>query len=52
MDPRPACIACLIPVNMALLQNWMRSEGVPIQDLDTLLQVRTARNKQTALLDK
>ena len=51
IDPRPARIACLIVANMALLQNRMRSEGIQITGLDTLLAVRSAANKQTALLD-
>ncbi|MCY4612492.1 MAG: N-6 DNA methylase [Nitrospira sp.] len=36
---------------MALLQNRMRSEGIRISNLDTLVAVRNAPNKQTALLD-
>ena len=51
MDRRPARIACLIMANMALLQNRMRSEGIRIPGLDTLLAVRNAPNRQTALLD-
>ncbi|MCY3879120.1 MAG: hypothetical protein OXF74_08070 [Rhodobacteraceae bacterium] len=51
IDPRPARIACLITANMALLQNRMCSEGIRIPDLDTLLTVRNAPNRQTALLD-
>ena len=51
IDPRPARIACLIIANMALLQNRMRSEGIRISGLDTLIAVRNAPNKQTALLD-
>ena len=51
VDPRPARIACLIIANMALLQNRMRSEGIRITGLDTLVAVRNAPNKQTALLD-
>ena len=51
IDPRPARIACLVVANMALLQNRMRSEGMQINGLDTLLAVRSAENKQTALLD-
>ena len=51
IDPRPACIACLIIANMALLQNRMRSEGIRVDGLQTLVEVRNAPNKQTALLD-
>ena len=51
IDRRPARIACLIIANMALLQNRMRSEGIRISGLDTLVAVRGALNKQTALLD-
>ena len=51
IDQRPARIACLIIANMALLQNRMRSEGIRISELDTLVAVRSAPNKQTALLD-
>ena len=51
IDPRPARIACLIIANMALLQNRMRSEGIRISSLETLVAVRNAPNKQTALLD-
>ena len=51
IDPRPARIACLIIANMALLQNRMRSEGIRISNLETLVAVRNATNKQTALLD-
>ena len=51
IDWRPARIACLIIANMALLQNRMRSEGIRISGLDTLVAVRNAPNKQTALLD-
>lgn len=51
IDPRPARIACLIMANMALLQNRMHSEGVKIEGLQTLVEVRNAPNKQTALLD-
>ncbi len=51
IDPRPARIACLIMANMALLQNRMHSEGINIKGLQTLVQVRNAPNKQTALLD-
>jgi len=50
-DPRPARIACLIMANMALLQNRMLSEGIRIPDLQTLLEIREAGNRQTALLD-
>ena len=51
IDVRPARIACLIIANMALLQNRMRSEGIRISGLDTLVAVRNAPNKQVALLD-
>ena len=51
MDIRPARIACLIIANMALLQNRMRSQGVRIPGLETLLGIRRASNKQSALLD-
>ena len=51
IDLRPARIACLIIANMALLQNRMRSEGIRISGLDTLISLRNAPNKQTALLD-
>ena len=51
IDKRPPRIACLIVANMALLQNRMRSEGIRIEDLDTLIDIRSARNRQTALLD-
>ena len=51
IDQRPARIACLIIANMALLQNRMRGEGIRIPGLDTLVAVRNAPNKQTALLD-
>ncbi len=51
IDSRPARIACLIIANMALLQNRMHSEGVKIEGLQTLVEVRNAPNKQTALLD-
>ena len=50
-DPRPARIACLIIANMALLQNRIRSEGVRIPDLDTLIAIRSVSNKQVVLLD-
>ena len=50
-DPRPARIACLIIANMALLHNRMRSEGMRIPGLTSLIGVRTATNRQTALLD-
>ena len=51
IDKRPPRIACLIVANMALLQNRMRSEGIRIENLDTLIDIRSARNRQTALLD-
>ena len=51
VDIRPARIACLIIANMALLQNRIRSEGARIPGLDTLIEIRHASNKQTALLD-
>ncbi len=51
IDKRPPRIACLIVANMALLQNRMRSEGIRIEDLDTLIDIRSAGNRQTALLD-
>ena len=51
IDQRPARIACLIVANMALLQNRMRSEGMRISGLDTLVAIRKSPNKQTALLD-
>lgn len=51
IDPRPARIACLIMANMALLQNRMHSESISIKGLQTLVEVRDAPNKQTALLD-
>ncbi len=51
VDLRPSRIACLIIANMALLQNRMRSEGIRIAGLETLVAVRSAPNKQTALLD-
>ena len=51
IDQRPARIACLIIANMALLQNRMRSEGIRISGLDTLVAVRNTPNKQIALLD-
>ena len=51
IDVRPARIACLIIANMALLQNRMRSEGIRISGLDSLVTVRNAPNKQVALLD-
>ena len=51
IDMRPARIACLILANMALLQNRMRTEGVRIPDLDPLIRIRSAQNKQVALLD-
>ena len=51
IDPRPARIACLIMANMALLQNRMHSENINIKGLQTLVEVRDAPNKQTALLD-
>lgn len=50
-DPRPARIACLILANMALLQNRLHSEGVRIPELDSLIAIRRAPNKQIALLD-
>ena len=51
IDKRPPRIACLIVANMALLQNRMRSEGIRIEGLDTLIDIRSAGNRQTALLD-
>lgn len=51
IDPRPARIACLIVANMALLQNRMRSEGIRIPELEPLAAVRSAPNRQIALLD-
>lgn len=51
VDPRPARISCLIIANMALLQNRMRSEGIRIEGLETLIGVRSSPNKQIALLD-
>ena len=51
IDIRPARIACLIIANMALLQNRMRSEGIRISGLDTLIDLRYAPNKQTDLID-
>ena len=51
MDIRPARIACLIIANMALLQNRIRSDGTRIPGLETLIGIRGASNKQSALLD-
>lgn len=50
IDSRPAHIACLILANMALLHNRMYSEGVPIPDLESLMEVRAAPNRQSSLL--
>ena len=50
-DPRPARIACLILANMALLHNRLHSEGVRIPELASLIAIRSAPNKQIALLD-
>ena len=50
IDPRPARIACLILANMALLHNRMYSEGVQIPNLESLMEVRRALNRQRALL--
>ena len=51
IDPRPARIACLILANMALLQNRLHSEGIRIDGLQPLLDIRTASNKQVFLHD-
>ena len=51
IDKRPPRIACLIIANIALLQNRMRSEGIRIPELDTLIDIRAARNRQMALSD-
>ena len=51
VDARPARIACLIVANMALLQNRIRSEGVRIPGLDTLIEIHCAPNRQTVLID-
>ena len=51
IDPRPARIACLIIANMMMLQNRMISAGVPIRDLQKLIEIRIAPNKQVSLLD-
>lgn len=51
IDVRPARIACLVIANMALLQNRLRSEGIRIPELETLIQIRESSNKQIALLD-
>ena len=50
IDSRPARIACLILANMALLHNRMYSEGVQIPNLESLMEVRRALNRQKALL--
>ncbi len=49
-DPRPARIACLILANMALLHNRMRSEGVDIPGLKSLIEILESTNRQLVLL--
>ena len=50
-DPRPGRIACLIIANMMMMQNRMISAGVPIPNLQQLIDIRDTSNKQIALLD-
>lgn len=50
-DPRPSRVACLILANMALLQNRLHAEGIIIDSLQPLLDIRTAANKQVFLHD-
>ena len=51
IDPRPARIGCLILANMALLHNRLQSEGIPIDGLQPLMDIRSAGNKQVFLFD-
>ena len=50
LDPRPARIACLIIANMALLHNRMRSEGVDVPELDSLIDINQSQARQKNLL--
>ena len=51
IDPRPGRIACLIVANMALLHNRMRSEGVGVAGLASLVSIKNAQSRLGMLVE-